>query len=69
MSPSSFNKSDITIVYIAGYGRSGSTLLDILLSNANGVRSLGEQVAVWCHFSVCQNGSALSLDKHFVGSL
>lgn len=52
MSPSRFNKSDITIVYIAGYGRSGSTLLDILLSNANGVRSLGEVVNF---YEMCSN--------------
>lgn len=30
------------IIYIAGYGRSGSTLLDIVLSNANNGITLGE---------------------------
>jgi hypothetical protein len=31
-----------TVVYITGYGRSGSTILDILLGNAPGVESVGE---------------------------
>jgi hypothetical protein len=54
---SGFSKSDITIVYIAGYGRSGSTLLDILLSNADGVRSLGEVVNFYemCSNSECDH--------------
>lgn len=30
------------IIYIAGYGRSGSTLLDIVLSNADNGKTLGE---------------------------
>lgn len=30
------------VIYIGGYGRSGSTLLDILLSNSPSVRGLGE---------------------------
>jgi hypothetical protein len=52
-----FNKDDITIIYIAGYGRSGSTLLDILLSNAKGVRSLGEVVNFYemCSNSQCDH--------------
>lgn len=36
-------KSDsLLIIYIAGYGRSGSTLLDVLLSNLGSLVSLGE---------------------------
>ena len=31
-----------TVVYIAGYGRSGSTVLDVLLGNCPGVSSVGE---------------------------
>jgi hypothetical protein len=30
------------IIYVLGYGRSGSTLLDVLLGNAGGVESVGE---------------------------
>jgi hypothetical protein len=35
------------VVYIAGYGRSGSTLLDILLGSHPRVQSLGEVGAAW----------------------
>lgn len=36
------NKRNIEIIYIAGNGRSGSTLLDILLGNMSGHFSIGE---------------------------
>lgn len=35
-------ESEYTIAYIAGSGRNGSTLLDILLNNQGGVASVGE---------------------------
>jgi hypothetical protein len=34
--------NDVTVVYIAGYGRSGSTLLDLLLGRLDGWFSMGE---------------------------
>jgi len=34
-------KKDINIIYIAGYGRSGSTLLDIILSSSKNIYSVG----------------------------
>lgn len=30
------------VIYVTGYGRSGSTVLDVLLGNADGVESVGE---------------------------
>ena len=33
---------ETTIIYIAGYGRSGSTILDIVLSNSDNVITIGE---------------------------
>lgn len=36
-----------TIIYIAGYGRSGSTILDILLGNSPQAISLGEIGQLW----------------------
>lgn len=36
-----------TVVYVAGYGRSGSTLLSLLLGSQPGIRSLGEIGLVW----------------------
>ena len=55
-----------TVVYIGGFGRSGSTLLERLLGQLQGVTALGEVVHLWArgvrddelcgcgeHFSVC----------------
>lgn len=39
--------SDITVVYIAGQGRSGSTLLDLLLGQLDGWFSMGEFRLFW----------------------
>jgi len=39
--------SDPTVVYIAGYGRSGSTLLDLLLGRLDGWFSMGEFRHFW----------------------
>ena len=39
--------SDTTVVYIAGYGRSGSTLLDLLLGKLDGWFSMGEFRHFW----------------------
>ena len=36
-----------TVVYIAGYGRSGSTLLDLLLGRLDGWFSMGEFRLFW----------------------
>ena len=36
------NKEFTQIIYIMGYGRSGSTLLDIILGNHPEIQSLGE---------------------------
>lgn len=36
-----------SVVYVAGYGRSGSTVLALLLGSQPGVRSLGEIGLVW----------------------
>ena len=38
---------EITYCYIAGYGRSGSTLLDIILSNQKDIISLGAVDNIW----------------------
>ncbi len=38
------------IIYIAGDGRSGSTLLDAILSNANNTISIGESYRFWRRF-------------------
>ncbi len=38
------------VVYIAGYGSSGSTLLDLLLGNATGVVGAGELWGIFRHF-------------------
>ena len=46
---------DITVVYIMGYGRSGSTFLDILLSNLDGAVSVG---AVSNLFDWMRNGES-----------
>jgi hypothetical protein len=35
-------KNQITVIYIAGYGRSGSTVLDLLIGNAPNCAGLGE---------------------------
>lgn len=43
------NTSDSGIVYIAGYGRSGSTLLDIILGNHSEITSMGEVGNFWSH--------------------
>ncbi len=51
-----------TIVYIMGYGRSGSTILDILLSNADDTTGVGEvaDVYTWAERGLpCACGSAL----------
>lgn len=39
--------SEFRIVYVAGYGRSGSTLLDVLLDNNPGVFGAGEIRRLW----------------------
>jgi hypothetical protein len=41
----------LTVVYIAGSGRSGSTLLDLLLGSLPGACSLGEFARVWSRAS------------------
>lgn len=50
----------VRVIYIAGYGRSGSTLLDIALGNAGGVVGLGELTAlsrhVWPRDEYCACG-------------
>jgi len=43
------------VVYVAGYGRSGSTLLDILLGNAAHTAGCGE---LWGFFKACESPSA-----------
>lgn len=52
-----------TIVYIAGYGRSGSTLLDLLLGMHPAVRSLGEAGMIWDQLEIagaeCSCGAVL----------
>lgn len=52
------------IIYIAGYGRSGSTLLDILLGSHEKVTGTGELANVFAHYQddeeKCSCGEALS---------
>lgn len=53
-----------TLAYIAGYGRSGSTLLDIMLGSHPQILSLGEAGSVWDLINRqgdCTCGSAFSL--------
>jgi len=45
--PSRADGTELEVVEILGFGRSGSTLLDHLLSEALGVPGFGELVAVW----------------------
>jgi hypothetical protein len=50
------------VVYISGYGRSGSTLLDVLLGNLPGVVSLGEVGSLsrrWARGERCACGATL----------
>jgi hypothetical protein len=49
------------VVYIAGYGRSGSTLLDILLGNASRTAGCGE---LWGFFRVCDAGAVQERTDH-----
>jgi hypothetical protein len=42
----------LTVVYIAGSGRSGSTLLDLLLGSLPGACSLGEFARIWYKLSL-----------------
>jgi hypothetical protein len=37
----------VTVLYIAGLGRSGSTLIGTMLHNVNGFACLGELQLVW----------------------
>ena len=39
----------VPVLFIAGFGRSGSTLLDRLLGSTPGVHSGGELAAIWTH--------------------
>lgn len=39
------------VLYIAGYGRSGSTVLDIILGNHSGITGVGEVTFMWGHHS------------------
>jgi hypothetical protein len=41
MSEQRLSLDKVTVVYILGYGRSGSTFMDILLNNAEGATSIG----------------------------
>lgn len=50
------------ILYIAGYGRSGSTLLDILLGNSDGIVSTGELNII---FQEIQHGYKCSCGESF----
>jgi hypothetical protein len=45
--PSHQKQDNLMVVYIAGYGRSGSTILDIVLGNHPKVASLGEVGEFW----------------------
>jgi len=45
------DNGDISIVYIAGYGRSGSTLMDIILSDHSSIEGLGELVNVFDYWN------------------
>ena len=58
----------VRVIYVAGYGRSGSTLLDIALGNAPGVFGLGELTAlsrhVWVKGEYCACGQRVP-DCHF----
>jgi hypothetical protein len=47
MSPDSCVSDDTTVLYIGGEGRSGSTVLSIILGSYNGVISVGEFRNVW----------------------
>jgi len=52
----------VTVIYILGYGRSGSTFLDILLNNVDGVASIGapSNFFYWVqHDELCACGKTL----------
>ncbi len=62
-----FRNREITVIYIAGYGRSGSTLLDVVLSNVDGIRSLGEVVN---YYAMCSDQECPPvLNKGFWGEV
>jgi hypothetical protein len=54
------NKKVIKIIFIAGDGRSGSTLLDTILSNIEGSISVGECHRFWVRFAENESHCACS---------
>tara|TARA_B100000131_G_scaffold316686_1_gene357214 strand:- start:304 stop:1086 length:783 start_codon:yes stop_codon:yes gene_type:complete len=50
------------IIYIAGYGRSGSTILDIILSNQSSVIGLGEFTNIFYHLTTLEDNDEVWLD-------
>ena len=52
----------LNIIYIMGYGRSGSTLLDIILGNHSEIESLGE--VAFLHQDLYQGGLCSCLNSY-----
>lgn len=55
--------TDLDVVYIGGFGRSGSTLLLRLLGALDGVCPIGEVVTLWTHY--CQMNRMCGCGKPF----